>query len=147
MNPISNSFTLKFEGRSANEAFARGVICAFVSQLDPTITELADIKTAVSEAVTNCIVHAYQDKIGKIYIACTINGQVIKISVRDCGRGIENVEQAMMPEFTTAPEGERSGLGFSVMAAFMDKVKVRSTVGKGTTVTLLKRLEPRGKAE
>lgn len=134
----SNSFSIKFDARSSNEAFARGVICAFVAQLDPTISELADIKTAVSEAVTNCIVHAYANEIGSIYISCAICGNVVKVSIKDNGKGIADIKQAMEPEYTTAPEGERSGLGFSVMAAFMDRVSVRSKVGKGTTVVLTK---------
>lgn len=134
----SNSFLIRFDARSSNEAFARGVICAFVAQMDPTIAELQDIKTAVSEAVTNCIVHAYGNEIGQIYISCSITGEILKIAVRDNGAGIADVKLAMEPEFTTAPEGERSGLGFSVMAAFMDKVSVRSKLGKGTTVTLTK---------
>ena len=145
MKASTNTFTIRFDARSCNEAFARGVVSAFVAQLDPTITELADIKTAVSEAVTNCIVHAYRDTVGKIYITGSISGDTVRIAVRDTGAGIEDIALAMTPEYTTAPEGERSGLGFSVMAAFMDRVRVRSRPGKGTTVTLTNRIRSRSR--
>ena len=129
---------VNFLSRSSNEGFARAVVAAFVSQLDPTIDELADIKTAVSEAVTNCIVHGYKSGIGKIYISSKIySGGKILIRIKDRGCGIENIEQAMEPLFTTGGS-ERSGLGFAVMQSFMDKIKVSSKVGKGTTVTLQK---------
>jgi stage II sporulation protein AB (anti-sigma F factor) len=119
------------------------VVSAFVSQLDPTIEEINDIKTAVSEAVTNCIVHAYGDGAGKIYIAAELyDDNTIKIKIRDKGKGIENVSQAMEPLFTTLG-GERAGLGFAVMMSFMDSVKVRSTLGKGTSITMLKKLRQR----
>ena len=129
---------INFFSRSYNEAFARAVVSAFVAQLDPTIDELADIKTAVSEAVTNCIVHGYKNGIGKIYITSKIfsNGKIL-IKIKDKGCGIDNVEQAMEPLFTTGGS-ERSGLGFAVMQSFMDKIKVNSKLGKGTTVTLEK---------
>jgi stage II sporulation protein AB (anti-sigma F factor) len=129
---------INFFSRSCNEGFARTVVAAFVSQLDPTIDELADIKTAVSEAVTNCIVHGYKAGIGKIYISSKIydNGKII-IRIKDRGCGIDDVPQAMEPLFTTGGS-ERSGLGFAVMQSFMDKIKVTSKVGKGTTVTLQK---------
>lgn len=143
MKTDCNVFTLKFDARSCNESFSRSVVCAFVAQLDPTVTEMADIKTAVSEAVTNCIVHAYTDSIGKIYISCSIEGRRVKIAIKDRGRGIPDIKRAMEPEFTTAPEGERSGLGFSVMEAFMDRVSVRSKPGIGTTVTLYKNIRSR----
>ncbi len=132
--------SLNFTSRSANESFARATIAAFVSQLDPTIGELADIKTAVSEAVTNCIVHAYRDGIGMIYITAKIfeNG-LISIKIRDKGAGIENVKQAMEPLFTTGG-GERAGLGFAVMQSFMDKIRVTSKLGKGTSITLEKNI-------
>lgn len=137
MKPI-NEMTLNILSRSANESFARITISAFVSQLDPTIDELADIKTAVSEAVTNCIVHGYKNKIGVIYISAKIfeNGK-IAIRIRDKGCGIEDIDKAMEPLFTTAGS-ERAGLGFAVMQSFMDKVKVSSKRDKGTTVTLEK---------
>lgn len=138
-----NKFNMNFLSRSSNESFARAAVAAFSAQLDPTLEEISDIKTAVSEAVTNCIVHAYKDKIGKIYISCEINeGGIIKIKIKDNGCGIENVEKAMEPLFTTVG-GERAGLGFAVMQSFTDSIRVRSTVGKGTTVTLIKRIAPR----
>lgn len=137
---LINEMSLNFASRSANESFARATIAAFVSQLDPTIGELADIKTAVSEAVTNCIVHAYRDGIGTIYITAKIfeNG-LISIKIRDKGAGIANVKQAMEPLFTTGG-GERAGLGFAVMQSFMDKIRVTSKLGKGTSITLEKNI-------
>ncbi|MBQ2671806.1 MAG: anti-sigma F factor [Clostridia bacterium] len=138
MQEVINEMNVNFLSRSSNEGFARAVVAAFVSQLDPTIDELADIKTAVSEAVTNCIVHGYKSGIGKIYISSKIySGGKILIRIKDRGCGIENIEQAMEPLFTTGGS-ERSGLGFAVMQSFMDKIKVSSKVGKGTTVTLQK---------
>lgn len=140
---IKNSFNMTFLSRSANEGFARAVVSAFASQLDPTLEELNDIKTAVSEAVTNCIVHAYDNGVGKIYISAELReDNVIKIKIRDKGRGIENVEKAMEPLFTTVG-GERAGLGFAVMMSFMDSIKVRSTPGKGTGIVMLKKISPR----
>lgn len=135
-----NEMNVNFISRSANESFARATVSAFVSQLDPTIDELADIKTAVSEAVTNCIVHAYKDTIGTIYISVKIfeSGRV-SIKVRDKGCGIENINQAMEPLFTTGGS-ERAGLGFAVMQSFMDKVKVTSKKQKGTTIVLEKNI-------
>lgn len=129
---------LNFLSRSYNESFARVSISSFVAQLDPTIDEISDIKTSVSEAVTNSIVHGYKSGIGTIYINCKIfeNGKII-IKIRDKGCGIENIEQAMEPLYTTGGS-ERSGLGFAVMQSFMDKVKVVSKVNKGTTITLEK---------
>ncbi len=134
---------LSFPSYSANEAFSRAAVSAFVAQLDPTVDELCDIKTAVSEAVTNCIVHAYRSTIGTIYINCKIygDGKVI-VKVRDRGCGIENVEQAMQPLYTTAGE-ERAGLGFAVMDSFMDRLHVTSKPGKGTSVILQKTLRRR----
>ena len=140
---VKNSFSMSFYARSANEGFARAVVSAFATQLDPTLEEINDIKTAVSEAVTNCIVHAYAESVGKIYITADLtDDNCIKIRVRDKGRGIENVKKAMEPLYTTLG-GERAGLGFAVMTSFMDWVKVRSTVGKGTTVTMIKKLSLR----
>lgn len=138
MQEVINEMNINFFSRSYNEGFARTVVAAFVSQLDPTIDELADIKTAVSEAVTNSIVHGYKAGIGKIYISSKIysSGKIL-IKIKDKGCGIENVKQAMEPLFTTGGS-ERSGLGFAVMQSFMDKIKVTSKVGKGTTVTLQK---------
>lgn len=140
---VKNKFSLVVISKSANESFCRATVSAFASQLDPTLEEINDIKTAVSEAVTNCIVHAYREKLGKIYI----NGEIcdnglIRIKIRDKGCGIENIEKAMEPLYTTVG-GERAGLGFAVMQSFMDDIKVRSVVGKGTTVTLVKKILPR----
>ena len=134
---------LMFLSKSVNESFARTTISAFITSLDPTISELTDIKTAVSEAVTNSIVHAYKDTVGLIYIHAQIYdlGKII-IKIKDKGSGIENVKKAMEPLFTTGGE-ERAGLGFAVMQSFMDKVKVTSKPSKGTTITLEKTIIPR----
>lgn len=140
---IVNKFSMNLLSRSANEGFARSTVAAFASQLDPTIEEINDIKTAVSEAITNSIVHAYRDSIGKIYITGEISSDnIIRIKIRDNGCGIENVQKAMEPLFTTVG-GERAGLGFAVMQSFMDSIRVRSVVGKGTTVVLTKKISPR----
>ncbi len=140
---IKNSFNMNFLSRSSNEGFSRAVVSAFASQLDPTLEEISDIKTAVSEAVTNCIVHAYDNGIGKIYISAEFtDDNVIKIKIRDKGKGIENVEKAMEPLYTTVG-GERAGLGFAVMMSFMDSVKVRSSLGKGTSIVMLKKISRR----
>ena len=137
MKPI-NSFYLKIPSRSANESFARFAVSAFVSQLDPTVEELSDIKTAVSEAVTNSIVHAYKNEIGNVYITAEIyENRSVKIRIRDTGCGIDDVNKALEPLFTTVG-GERSGLGFSVMQSFMDYLKVSSKPNKGTTVIMKK---------
>lgn len=142
MKPI-NVMKLEIESRSVNEAFARATVAAFASQLDPNIEEISDIKTAVSEAVTNCIVHAYHDCVGRIYITAAIyeNG-IFRVKIKDKGCGIEDVTKAMEPLFTTLG-GERAGLGFAVMESFCDSIKVRSKTGKGTTVTLEKTFEGR----
>ena len=133
-----NEMNLNFPSKSCNESFARATISAFISQLDPTIDELTDIKTSVSEAVTNCIAHAYKSKIGIIYINAKIfNNGKISIKIRDKGIGIEDIDQAMEPLFTTGGS-DRAGLGFAVMKSFMDKIKVHSSVGKGTTVYMEK---------
>ena len=137
---LQNSFKMELLSKSNNESFVRVAGAAFAAQLDPTIEEINDIKTAVSEAVTNCIVHGYKNTLGKIYITVELLEQrMLRIKIRDRGCGIANVQQAMEPLFTTGGE-ERSGLGFSVMQSFMDKVSVRSVPGRGTTVTLQKRL-------
>ena len=129
--------------RSANEAVVRTTIACFAAQLDPTLEELGDIKTAVSEAVTNAIVHAYPDTLGKIAVKARIlENNVLEITVRDWGRGIADVEQAKEPLYTTGGE-ERSGMGFTIMESFMDKLTVRSTPGKGTRVTMRRRIRPR----
>lgn len=141
---IINEMSLSFESRSSNEAFARSAVAAFAAQLDPTIGELSDIRTAVSEAVTNCVVHAYKDTIGKISlnVKLTSDNSII-VRIHDSGCGIEDVKQAMTPLYTTAPGDDRAGLGFAVMQSFTDKVSVRSKPGKGTTVTLKKALSRR----
>lgn len=133
-----NELKMVFDSRSVNESFSRVAVSAFSSQLDMTVEELGDIKTVVSEAVTNCIVHAYKDTIGKIYITCTVFEEgVIRITVRDRGCGIEDVNKAREPLYTSVG-GDRSGLGFSVMESFSDKLRVRSKLGVGTTVTIEK---------
>lgn len=137
---IVNSMELKIPSKSINESFARSVVSAFVLQLDPTINELSDIKTAVSEAVTNSIVHGYSDSGGIIYIKGEISeDNLITIKIRDKGKGISDIKKAMEPLFTTGGE-ERAGLGFAVMESFMDKVKVKSKENQGTTVTLYKKI-------
>ena len=137
---IVNKFSMNILSRSANEGFARAKVAAFAAQLDPTLEEINDIKTAVSEAVTNCIVHAYKNTIGKIYITCSVFEEgIIRVTVRDRGCGIEDVEKAREPLYTSVG-GDRSGLGFSVMESFSDKLRVRSKVGVGTTVTMEKRI-------
>lgn len=135
-----NQMSIKFPSRSSNEAFARQAIAAFAAQLDPTIDEINDIKTAVSEAVTNCIVHAYRDEIGYITLSAKLydTGE-IQITVRDKGCGIEDVQQARQPMFTTGDAG-RSGMGFTIMESFMDKLKIRSRQGIGTQVTMTKQI-------
>lgn len=140
-----NEFRLTIDSKSINEAFARVVVSSFVTQLDPTLEELADLKTAVSEAVTNCIVHAYKDTYGKIYITGSVDDRnMVKIIIRDKGCGISDISQAMTPLFTTG-EGDRAGLGFTVMESFCDSIKVRSKQDKGTTVTLSKKIEGKAK--
>ncbi len=141
-----NEMKLTFQSLSVNEGFARCAVASFISMLDPTVSEIADIKTAVSEAVTNCIVHAYRDSVGVIYIHTKIlEDRRVLIKIRDRGCGIEDVEKAMEPLFTTQSENERSGLGFSVMQSFCDKVKVKSNLNKGTSVLLEKRLSQKEK--
>lgn len=140
---VINKFSMNLVSRSANESFARTAVAAFAAQLDPTLEEISDIKTAVSEAVTNCIVHGYKENLGKIYIIAEItDNNTLRVKIRDKGCGIENVERAMEPLFTTVG-GERAGLGFAVMQSFMDSVRVRSAKGKGTTVVMEKRIAPR----
>lgn len=131
---------LIFESKSINEGFARVSVAAFLTQLNPTLEELDDVKTAVSEAVTNAIIHGYENQIGKIWIRCKIEGDVFYIEVEDRGKGMKNVEQAMQPMFTTKPELERSGMGFSFMEAFMDSLDVVSEEGKGTIVKMQKEI-------
>ena len=138
---VENEMTLILPSLSVNEGMARAAVAAFCAQLNPGALELADIKCAVSEAVTNCIVHAYRETEGEIWINVKLcEGRLIQIEIRDRGCGIENVKEAREPLFTTDAEGERSGMGFTVMESFCDELRVSSRVGKGTTVTLLKRL-------
>lgn len=132
-----NQVKITFAGRSVNEGFARAALAAFLVQLDPTVPQLADIKTAVSEAVTNCIVHAYPDRIGPITMTAAIyEGGIVRITITDRGVGIPDIAKAMEPMFTTGDAEERAGLGFAVMQSLMDRVKVTSKEGKGTTVVL-----------
>ena len=138
MNNLKNEMKLEFLSRSANEAFARISVSAFASQLDPTIEELADIKTSVSEAVTNSIVHAYSGKEGIIKIHSRLFDNFIEIEIIDTGIGIENIEEAKAPLFTTKGNLERSGMGFTIMENFMDELKVESVVGLGTKVYMKK---------
>ena len=138
-----NYIKIEFPSRSVNEGFARAAAAAFAAQLDPTLEELGDIKTAVSEAVTNCTVHAYPDNIGRVLLRLRImQGGRLEIVVKDWGRGIEDVKRAREPLFTTGG-AERSGMGFTIMESFMDAVKVRSRPGKGTVVTLRRKLSRR----
>ncbi|EEH98847.1 MULTISPECIES: anti-sigma F factor [Clostridium] len=137
---VDNKVSIELMSKSQNEGFARVAVAAFVSQLDPTVEELTDVKTAVSEAVTNSIIHGYENKKeGIIKIEATISGDEITISIEDFGRGITNVEQAMEPLYTSKPELERSGMGFTVMETFMDSLEVNSEEGKGTKVVMKKK--------
>ena len=139
----TNYIKLEFPSKSCNEAFARTAAAAFAAQLDPTLEELGDIKTAVSEAVTNAIVHGYPDTLGRIAMRLRIiKGSTLEISIRDWGKGIADVQQAMTPLYTTGGE-ERSGMGFTIMGSFMDKLRVRSSPGKGTTVVMQRFISPR----
>ena len=141
---VENEMKLTLPSLSVNEGMARSAVAAFCAQLNPTAVELADIKCAVSEAVTNCIVHAYRDTVGEIRITVKLcEGRLVCIEIRDRGCGIANVKQAREPLFTTDSEGERSGMGFTVMESFCDKVRVFSGCKKGTTVTLFKYLRGR----
>ena len=143
MKKTMNYITLEFLSRSSNEAFARTAVACFAAQMDPTLGELEDIKTAVSEAVTNAIVHGYPNVLGKVLVKAKIcEGNVLEVSVKDRGRGIPDVEKARQPMFTTGGE-ERSGMGFTIMESFMDHIAMKSVPGKGTTVTLRKKLAPR----
>ena len=136
----TNEMELIFDSKSVNEGFARVSVAAFMTQLNPTLEEVADVKTAVSEAVTNAIIHGYEKRVDKIIIHCRLEEHTLYIEVRDYGKGIEDVEKAMQPLFTTKPELERSGMGFSFMEAFMDAISVESKVGEGTTVKMQKEI-------
>lgn len=140
--PVVNKMQIKFPSLSVNEGMARATAAAFVAQLDPTATEIADIKCAVSEAVTNCIVHGYRDAVGQIRMTLKLcQGRIVRIEIADKGCGIADIKQARQPLFTTDAAGERSGMGFTVMESFTDGVRVSSRPGKGTTVTMIKVLD------
>ena len=142
-----NEVTLTFPSRSSNEGFARSAAACFAAQMDPTLNELEDIKTAVSEAVTNAIVHGYPDAIGTVTLKLRVcPGNILELTVKDKGRGIPDVEKARQPMFTTGG-AERSGMGFTIMESFMDQLRVRSVTGRGTTVTMKKKLAPRLKTK
>lgn len=141
---IRNSMELKLPSLSVNEGFARSVVGAFATQLDPTLEEVADIKTAVSEAVTNAIVHAYPHAVGDIIISATLTGRTLVVTVSDKGVGITDINQARQPFFSTAGDESRSGMGFTVMETFMDEIKVDSHPGKGTTVEMTKTIHTQG---
>ncbi len=136
-----NEMKLEFISKSSNEAFARVAVAAFAAQLDPTIEELADIKTAVSEAVTNSIIHGYEDKQGIIKIVCKLKENEIIIEISDTGKGIEDIEAAKEPLYTTKPNLERSGMGFTIMESFMDSMEIESIIGLGTKVTMSKKIK------
>lgn len=136
---MENRFDMEFLGISENEAFARTVVSSFASVLDPTVEELSELKTAVSEAVTNAVVHAYPEDIGNVLLSGRISGRTVYITVADSGIGIADIERAREPLFTGAPNQERSGLGFSIMESFCDEISVTSSLGEGTTVMLVKK--------
>lgn len=142
MNKACDKLKLEFESKSVNEGFARAAVAAFAARLDPSIEQLCDIKTAVSEAVTNCIVHAYPNAIGPVYISVRLFDSSVEIRIKDCGRGIEDINKAREPMFTTGG-AERSGMGFTVMESFCDSVRIKSKPGTGTTVVLTKMLKGR----
>lgn len=142
-----NEMKLEFLSKSNNESFARIAVAAFVSQLDPTIEEISDIKTAVSEAVTNSIVHGYENKLGIINIKCKIKNRKIQIEITDNGKGIENIDLAKQPLYTSKPNMERSGMGFTIMESFMDSLSVESVLGVGTKITMEKTIKELPKEE
>lgn len=144
---MRNQMKVEFSGLSVNESFARMVISAFAAQLNPTLEDLADIKTSVSEAVTNAIIHGYGDEIGTVTMFAEIEGDTLTLSISDSGVGIEDVELARQPFYTSKPELERSGMGFTVMETFMDSLQVQSKPGQGTTVTMRKRIGVREAGE
>lgn len=137
---VKNEMTLEFDAISANEGFARVAVAAFITPLNPTIEEVADVKTALSEAVTNAIIHGYEEKGGRVKVRCLLEGDRLTVEVKDDGKGMKDVIQAMEPLFTTRPELERSGMGFAFMEAFMDELEVESEIGKGTLVRMKKKL-------
>lgn len=133
-----NEMCVEFDSLSVNEGFARVAVSAFLAELNPTLDELADVKTAVSEAVTNAIIHGYEEKPGKVWLGCRLVGKQVYLTIKDSGKGIADIEQAKLPFFTTKPELERSGMGFAFMEAFMDEIEVESALGQGTTVRMTK---------
>ena len=137
---IKNWMQLEFCAISENEQLARIAVVSFITPLNPTLEEMADVKTAVSEAVTNAIIHGYEENIGKVYLRCRLDGDLLEVEVEDKGKGIEDIEQAMEPMYTSKPERDRSGMGFSFMEAFMDDLEVTSIPGAGTTVLMRKKL-------
>ena len=137
-NTQNNEMEIRFDSRSENEGFARVSVASFLTQLNQTVEEVADVKTAVSEAVTNAIIHGYEQRVETVRIHCSIENQLFTVEISDRGKGIANVEKAMEPMFTTKPEDDRSGMGFSFMEAFMDTVEVESKVGEGTSVKMTK---------
>lgn len=142
MNKIyDNEMKIEFLSKSSNEAFARIAVAAFIAQLDPTLEEVADIKTAVSEAVTNAIIHGYEDNIGIVKLICKIKEKDVYIEISDEGKGIENIEIAKQPLYTTKANLERSGMGFTIMESFMDSVNVESTLGAGTKISMTKKIK------
>ena len=147
MNNLNNEMKLEFLSKSRNEAFARITVAAFAAQLDPTIEELADIKTAVSEAVTNAIIHGYEEKNGIVKMRCQIINNELIIEISDNGQGIENIELAKQPLYTTKPNLERSGMGFTIMESFMDEMEIESIVGMGTKVTMKKKIKNNNETE
>ncbi len=140
-NKYDNEMNLEILSKSNNEAFARVTVAAFAASLDPTIEEIADIKTAVSEAVTNCIIHGYEGETGIIKINCKIDKRKLIVEISDTGKGIENVDIAKEPLYTTKADLERSGMGFTIMESFMDELKVESILGLGTKVTMIKNIK------
>lgn len=143
MKKSENILKIQFDSLSQNESLARSLAASYLMQLNPTVAELADVKCAVSEAVTNCIVHGYRDSVGTVYMTLGIlSDRSIKIEIRDKGRGIEDIKQAMQPLFTTDPENERSGMGFTVMESFTNSLRVISRPGRGTKITMIKKLSP-----
>ena len=146
-NTYDNEMRIEFLSKSNNEAFARITVAAFSAQLDPTIEELADIKTAVSEAVTNAIIHGYAERKGTVKMRCQIIAQELIIEISDNGQGIENIQLAKQPLYTTKPNLERSGMGFTIMESFMDEVEIESIVGMGTKVTMKKKIKNNNEIE
>ena len=142
---MKNRIEIKFKSLPENEAFARSCVACFCLQLNPTLDEISDIKTAVSEAVTNCVVHAYPNKVGDILLCMEIENNILKISISDFGVGIANIEEALTPFYTSKPEEERSGMGFTVMDSFMDSLVVKNNSSKGITVEMTKGIKKKKK--